>query len=249
MNRLTEAHILGQQRLRETLVRAVARVWASLAGYDRKDVPAFLAVVVPLVLAAQRQSASLTDAYLARALDRRPVGIDFEQVIGAAVRGGTSPETVYERPFITTWTGLKDGKLFEDAYADGLDRATTAAATDVQLAMRATAAKVQDADGLFGFARRADADACPFCKLLDGAYVKRADAFPMHPHCGCGLEPLTEPHPGAVKLPDGTRIREYQGGPLVATPLPEGVAVHEHGELGPVLTDPEHHFTGEEALV
>lgn len=224
-SQLVSAHIEAERRLRAVVTQQVARIWAALAGYDREDVDPWLSQVLPLVAAAQRASATLTDAYLARALDRRPTGIDYEQVIGAAVRAGTSPETVYERPFITTWTGLKDGKLFEDAYEDGLNRATTAAATDVQLTMRATASAFQDATpGFYGFARRADPGACEFCRLVDGAYVKRANAFPLHPHCGCSLEPLTAPHPAAAKLPNG-------------------VAVHQHGEMGATLADPSHDFT------
>ena len=96
---------------------------------------------------------------------------------------------------------------------------------DVQLASRATFAAIQDADKtIFGFQRVADGDACAYCRMIDGAYVKRADAMALHNYCGCTLEPLTEPHPSAARLPSG-------------------VAVHEHSELGPVLTAPEHVFT------
>lgn len=56
-------------------------------------------------------------------------------------------------------------------------------------------------------------------------------------NCGCSLEPLTEPHRGAVHLPDGTEIRPFAYGPLN-----EKVAVQLHEELGPVLTGPTHSF-------
>jgi hypothetical protein len=47
--------------------------------------------------------------------------------------------------------------------------------------------------------------------------------MPLHNHCGCSLEPVLDD--------------------VTPTPLPEGVAVHEHGELGLVLGDPAHDFT------
>jgi hypothetical protein len=222
---LTNAHIEAQSRLRGAASEAVWRIWQTLPGHNRENVDEWLSKVVPVVLAAQRQSVSLTEAFLARSLERQPIGIDPSTVIGAAVRNGTPPETVYERPFVTVWSALGSGTAFPDALSSGLSRATSTAAMDVQLSMRATANAVQEADpNLYGFTRAADPGACAFCAEIDGAYVKSADAMPLHNHCGCGLEPLTSPHPRAASLPSG-------------------VAVHKHGELGPVLTDPAHDFT------
>lgn len=185
----------------------------------------FLDAALPVVLTSQRASVALTDAYLASFLNRQPKGVNPEALIGSGVRNGADPREVYRRPFVTVWTALKDGRPFQDAVHSGLARAQSSAAMDVQLSMRATAGAVQQADdGIFGYQRVADGGACAFCLEVDGAYVKDGDAMPLHNNCGCGLEPLTAPHPRAAKLPSG-------------------VAVHEHGELGPVLTDPAHDFT------
>ena len=101
---------------------------------------------------------------------------------------------------------------------------------DVQLSARATFDAVQAADsGIYGYQRVADGSACEFCQRLDGAYVKSASAMALHNGCGCSLEPLTAPH----------RLAAY---------LPSGVAVHEHGELGPMLGSPDHSFTGPSGL-
>lgn len=224
---LAEAHIEAQRRLRDFAENAVGTIWARLPGYDEEHVEPFVKSVVPIVLAAQRQSVSVTDAFLARALGRSPLGVPREEASGAAVRAGTPPEHVYRRPFVTVWTALQAGTEWEAAVASGLARARSTAATDVQLSMRQAAHLVgEQDDNIYGFARKANPGACKFCQTVDGAYVKSASAFPLHPHCGCGLEPLTEPHPLAATLPDG-------------------VAVREHGELGPVLTDPVHEFTSE----
>lgn len=220
---LAEAHIVAQQRLRALLARAVAATWQGLPGYDEIDVGPWLDRVVPIVLAAQRQSAALTDAYVARLLGRQPLGVSSDAVTGAAVRG-VPPQDVYRRPFVTVWTALAAGTEWQQAVNAGLARATSTAEMDVQMASFKTYQAVQDADPrIRGYQRVADGGACAFCRTINGAFVKSADAAPLHNRCGCGLEPV---------LHDVT-----------PTPLPDGVAVHHHGELGAVLGDPAHDFT------
>lgn len=203
-------------------------VWRDLPGYDRENTDEWLAKVLPVIATAKRTSIAYTDAYLARALDRRPLGADPLN----AIRNGIDPAEVYQRPFVTVWTALGAGKTWEDAVAQGLNRATSTAAMDVQLAFRAAADEIGQADDrIYGFQRVADGGACGFCLEVNGAYVKNADASPLHNHCGCGLEPLTAPHRGARFLPDGSEV------------VRDRFAIHEHGELGAVLTDPAHSFT------
>jgi hypothetical protein len=222
-SRLSDSHILAQERLRALLKRLLTQAWGSLPGYDEEDVAPWLKTVVPLVLAGQRQSVALTNAYVARALARPPLEINPDEVIGR-VRGNTTPEQAYRRPFVTIWTALQAGTAWADAVNQGLERATSTGDMDVQMASRGTFAALQDADpGIRGYQRAADGNACEFCLLVDGAFVKSADAMPLHNHCGCSLEPVLDD--------------------VTPTPLPEGVAVHEHGELGLVLGDPAHDFT------
>lgn len=226
--------------------RLVARVWRALPGYDRENIDEWLTAVVPVVLAGQRSSVALTEAFLAGHMDRQPLGVNADELIGAAVRNGVEPSEVYQRPFVTLWSALSEGAPYEAAAAMALARAQSTAAMDIQLSMRATAGAVQDADpGIYGYQRVANPGACAFCSEVDGAYVKSADAMPLHNHCGCGLEPLPDriAHADAKYLPDGTQIRKYQHGPLLDTPTPPTVAVHEHGELGAVLASPDHNFT------
>jgi hypothetical protein len=219
-NPLTDAHIEGQRRLRLAVTGGVERIWRNLPGYDRRNVDEWLTNVLPLIAAGKRQSAALTDAYIARFLDKAPLGLIPED------RRGVDPAEVYERPFVTMWTALGAGSIYKDAFSAGLNRAVSTAAMDVQMAMRAASAAAQ-AEGQvdFGYTRVANPGACPFCAEIDGAYVKEADAAPLHNNCGCGLEPNTAPHRLAAKMPSG-------------------VAVHQHGELGPVLTAPDQAFTG-----
>lgn len=209
-------------------VAAVEQIWRDLPGYDRENIDEWLTIVLPIIETSRRTSAALTDAYIASALERQPLGLYALE----RVRNGTDPAEVYQRPFVTVWTALGAGRAWEDAVAQGLRRATSTAAIDTQLAFRSTADHIAQADqGIYGYKRVADAGACAFCRMVNGAYVKSASAFALHNHCGCGLEPLTDPHPAARFLPSGEEIRR------------DGFAVQTHGELGAVLTDPAHDFT------
>lgn len=246
---LTLAHIEAERRLRTSVVQRVNQIWNGLPGHDRVNLDQWLSETVPLVETAQRSSVSLTHAYLQRALDRPLSGVNPDELIGAAARNGASPEEVYTRPFITLWSELGEGVAWSDAAKAALSRATGMAATDVQLSMRDTLKAVGEAESFYGYQRVADGGACNFCLEVDGAYLTSGDAMPLHSGCGCSVEPLEQIHPGTVKLPDGTVIRDYQYGPLTPTPLPSGVTINQHGELGPVLGDPNQHFMDEsEAL-
>jgi hypothetical protein len=223
---LVQAHITAQQRLRALARRGVEVIWRDLGSYDQADLGRWLARVLPLVDAAQRQGAALTGAYIARALGRRPIGLDVKLLTGAAVRNGAAPAEVYRRPLVGLWADLKDGKPYDAAVAAGMARAAMTAATDVQLTQRAVLGAVQAADPqIVGYRREIDGGACPFCSALQGAFSRDGGAGSLHPGCGCSWTPVV----GSVPPPEA---------------LPEDVAVETHGELGPVLGSANHAFTG-----
>lgn len=230
---LADAHIEAQRRLRLMAAGVVGFAWRGLPGYDERNVDEFLSRVVPVMLTAQATSAALTEAYLAHAMGRQPLGIVPDRVTGAALRAGAAPEEVYRRPFVNVWSSLSKDNPWDQAVQAGLSRATSTAEMDVQLASRATFGEVgREDDAIFGFQRVADAGACEFCQEVDGAYIKDGDAMPLHNRCGCSLEPLDAPHPRARYLPDGSDAYDHGA-----------VRVEPHGELGPLLVDPADHFT------
>jgi hypothetical protein len=222
---LVQAHIKAQAVLRALVRRGVVVAWRDLGSYDEADVGRWLARVLPLVDAAQRQGVALTDAYLARALGRRPLGLDVTLLTGAAVRNGAPPEEVYRRPFVGLWADLKSGKPYDAAVAAGMARAAMTAATDVQLAQRAALGAVQSADPqIVGYRREIDGGACAFCSALAGAFSRDGGAGSLHPGCGCSWTPVVGSAPPSEDLP-------------------ADVAVREHGELGPLVGSPDHDFT------
>ena len=235
MTELADAHIRAQWALRTATEQVIARAWERQPSYDEADVAGWQQAILPVVLGSQIQSAALTNAFLAGELERPPLPLDITKLTAAAVRGGTSPAEVYRRPFVEVWTALRDGVPWADAVKRGRDRATGAAATDVQLSMRATLREVGQLDELIlGYARKPDPDACDFCKLVAGRRYTVEQLLPIHTRCGCGVEVIT-----------AANRHLYTGNPDNDLALPAGgtVAVEEHGELGPVLVNADHAFT------
>ena len=259
MTALAQAHIEGQRRLRDLAGRGVTTIWRELPGYDEDDVDRFLARAVPFVLAAQRQSITLTEAFLARELGRRPIGLDPASIMGAPIRNGTPPEQVYRRPFVTVWAKLGNAVPWEEAVNAGLARLVSTAQTDVQLAMRQTLRDVGERDpDIYGYERVPDGAACDLCLIASTQRYHTSELMPIHNHCGCGVDIITDPAVGQTinreryrDLKDRGAIQKITDQRRAArTNADETVtaAVAEHGELGPVLVDPSHTFTPEEAL-
>lgn len=235
---LVDAHLEGERRLRQILKQHLREVWNGLPGHDRENLDQWLSETLPAVLAAEQQSSSLTNAYIAAALERPELfPINPEEVTGAAIRNGTEPAAVYERPFVTLWSELGAGKDWAEASSTALQRAQTMGATDVQLSMRDTMNAIQEAEpGIIGWERVINPGACDFCQQCDGAFVYGgSEPMPLHANCGCSAAPV---------MIESNRIGDRR-----ATPLPEGIAVHEHGEYGPVLTAAGDHFLTEHAAL
>lgn len=257
------------ERYRDELIRIRGIVgtrteaaWRDLGRWDRDDVARFLAVVLPLVAAGQRRTVALTDAYLARTLGRRAIGLDPTDLIGAGVRAGTDPAAVYERPFIQLWSALKDGRDFTQSMQAAGARASGTAQTDISLTMRATATAVDEQlppeAKPYRWIRVPSGESCGLCVTASTQLYKSPDLLPIHDRCDCGVEPVDRESVTAAKdrnrallrqlksqdsyttqAADLKRLRVDEEGNFV---LPEP-AVHEHGELGAVLTEAGHQFT------
>lgn len=253
MDELARTHTVAMAILRNMISRLLRAAWEDMPAYNETDIDRWLAQVVPIVGAGQRQAASLTDAYLARAMERRPLGVDPKLVIGAAVRSGTTPEEEWRRPFVTLWSALSRGAAYEQALKDAWERADAMAQLDVQLSMRATAREIglRD-DGIYGWRRVTDGNACALCQIASTQRYHRGDLLPIHARCGCTVAPLTSPSDqivdrrlygeleasGAIqrRTAQRQRARGVEPAPVVA-------AVRRHGELGPVLVNASDNFT------
>lgn len=229
VSNLIDAHLLTQQRIRWFVRGATVQMYRDMGVYNESDVDYFVDAITPIIYAGQRKSIEATEAFVTRRVKKavvREVLSGVSDRLYANARNGTPLIEVYRRPFVTIWSALNRGESWEAAVAAGEARVAESAEMDVQLAHRAAYGALQDRNTqIKGYRRVTNAGACDFCLLVEGAFVKSADAMPLHNRCGCGLDPILE------EVED--------------TSVPDGVAVHEHGELGPYLADPDHKFTTE----
>lgn len=241
--------------LLETVTEIVKAEWLALNGHNEVDVDTWLARVVPVVEAGQSNMAALVDGHYADLLDQPPLGLLVRNPRGVDL------DEVYRRPFVETWSKLKSGADFDDALAAGRRRAEVLAGSDMQLAMRDAADQVKS-NRIVGYRRVLDGNACMFCATASTQRYKRAGLLPLHPRCGCTVEPIIgDSDPGRVvnkellaelkgRGPKYWTQRGYvdnAGKPIDPTSLTASkadVAVREHGELGPTLVSKHDTFTG-----
>lgn len=239
---LTAAHKRRLDALRAVTTRRTTNLFARSSTPTDASASRFVADTVPLVLAAQAAAVDMVDAYLstyagiATGTSTRPVGLDPTEIIGAKARNGTFLETVYRRPF---WQWQRDGN--RDAAAA---RITTDVLTDIQLAQRdATWARMQVDERLPRWRRVTAGSSCQLCTAAATRTYRNINQVHIHPGCDCTVEPVVDPAgagPDPSKLPAIYRQLSDLRIPIGVTAA--GVAVHEHGELGPTLAVPGHEF-------
>jgi len=231
---LTAVYQNELKKTRTYVADAVRMHWNALPDYRDNNVEPFVDRVVPLVIAGQRRAVTMTDAYMSHVLKTKPIGLDFESLMGSAVRNGVDPHEVYKRPFTTVWTSIATIG-FEAAVVKGLSRLMSTADMDVALSARdASRAYGMSSDRVAGFRRVADPGCCDFCQSIDGAKVASESAAPLHNRCGCTVEPIEVGSPAA----SGGFVSFTAGSEFGDT------LIEDHGELGPVITNKHNHFTG-----
>lgn len=238
MSQQVDAFIAAQAALRARSGAAMGARWDALPNHDASSVPTFVTAAALIAAATRAASVRLTSAFLARRLGLPPLGIDPSQVV---IRNGITPAEIYRRPFVNVWSDLKQGKSFADAVRSGRDRAVSSVQMDAQLAMRQTLVTAASREPLIlGYRRVPDAGACAFCVLIAGQRYTTDQLMPVHNHCGCGVDVITEANRG-----DFTGKREND---LNVTRDGVTAAVVEHGELGPLVVNGADHFTDHAAL-
>lgn len=257
---LAVAYTARYNRLRLAAAVAVGRAWDRFANVDDTSASRFAETAAGIALAAQTQTAAAVDGYIALALgtvtgEGSPAGVDAASVTGAAVRAGAEPVEVYHRPIVTARSALSEGKSWVEAIAIGRARAVQTAATDVSLTQRAATVQAVGAnDRIVGYRRTLTGTSCALCATASTQRYRRGDLMPIHAGCDCGVAPIIgDRDPGQVinrplvqqlkqaksDAPTRRLVVDQDG----TVRLPE-VAVREHGELGPILTEADDHFAG-----
>lgn len=241
--------------VRRRVLAFVEAAWRAQGSYRDADVRRLVALIVPRVQAGQVQIASLTAAYIAALTGAQPVPVDRAEV---TLGRGVAPEDVYRRPAVEVYTALAAGAPLEAAVGAGMDRLSSLAATDLQMAKVRQARTSMRRSGVQRYRRVLNGpENCALCMLASTQRYWVGDLSPIHPGCDCGVEPLPRgTQRGQVIDPDRLAavhdaVAEklgvaYAGGRGVD--YRKLVLVREHGEYGPTLTMRAHRFTNEKAL-
>jgi hypothetical protein len=222
--------------VRDKVLSFVRRSFGTLDSWRAADIDRFVAAVVPVVGGGQRAIASLTDNYLAT-IQRQvigsgsTVGIPSDVVTDEKMRGVPAAE-VYQRTGSTIYGSLSRGAVLRVAVNAGLARAVNMASTDLQLARTHSARYVgMRAGEIVGFRRVLSPGACTLCEGAT-AMFGRQELMPIHGHCTCGSVPVFRGGPDPGEIGEGAPSDDDRGTPVV----------HEHGEIGPVLTSADDDF-------
>lgn len=240
---LTGAYQRQLKMTRNAVGDAVGRQWKHLGSYNEADVPRFVDAVSPIVAAGQSRAVALTSAYLSRKLGQPPMGLTMAGL--PPIRNGVPLDVVYRRPFVRVWSALKalDGETddgeddgYDYAVQLGEDQATSNSLMDIALATMASYVgfALLSKGGIRGWVRRADPGCCSYCQDIDGAYTGPDEPQPLHNRCGCTADPVTSDDLGGASLSPGSTHGD--------------TAIHEHGELGPVIAKKGDSFAGPEDI-
>jgi len=250
--------------VRQRVLSYIQRVWGSLDSWRAADIDRFVNAVVPVVTGGQQQIAALTDAYLAAVetaitgLPVRPVGVPPALINDEAIRAVAADE-VYRRAGVTVWASLSRGDTVTWAVRQGLNRALSIGATDLQLAKTHASRHVLSRKGnVRGFRRvLTGSKSCGLCVVASTQRYHRADLLPCHPGCDCSVVPIYgDQDPGQVIDPDtladvhqaiADRFGASSEGARATGSIPnyrDVLVTHEHGEIGPVLAVRGQRFTG-----
>jgi hypothetical protein len=200
--------------------------------------------VVPVMEGAQAATAALVAAEMAAveavAMGTADVVLDLTGLGTTLELRGVPATEVWRRPAVETWTRLAHDVPLEDAVRSGAARADELATTNLQLAKTHTARAWGEADKrIVGYRRVLKGRSCALCTTAASQRYHGRHLLPIHSRCDCGVEPLYgERDPGQVidvKAQPGEATDDTGG---------DDVAVHHHGEVGPLLTERSHDFTG-----
>ncbi|MEV4037735.1 hypothetical protein [Streptomyces umbrinus] len=233
--------------------------WSDLQSWRDADVRAFQRRTLPVILAGERQVATLTAAYLEQLYkdvdgSARRVKLDLDAVTGAFLRG-VDPVDVYERPFKEVRAAIGNGVDLDEAVERGANRLETLVKTDLQLARTHTVREVADDMPRFEYTVRelqGEYD-CALCMIASTQRYHKRNLAPIHPGCDCLVKTVTADYdPGQVI--DGERLERIHD--LVEEALGKAdrggravdyrkiIIANEHGEIGPVLGYRGQRFSG-----
>lgn len=254
INKLVDAHSVTRQQLS---LRATAAVEALVKGfngwYDHDAITAMTNQIVTVVEAAQRQTASVTEAYLQRVASEVFVGTvrPSGAIDPATLRQGVTHSGAYGRLADQYRFQASQGVALSAAQRAVVARATSMAQTDLDLAFRAQSRNFMVKNRVDGYRRiirpeRAKSGTCGMCIAASDRLYYRGDLLPIHGGCGCGVLPIKNgKDPGKeVNREDLERLYDDAGSTSRGDLITTRYVINEHGEIGPVLGRAGDNFRG-----
>jgi hypothetical protein len=217
---LNNAYRQQRQRLLAALTAAAVAVF----GQEQGNQPQGVSRILALVAAGQQQMVNLVNGYLALATGATPQQLDALRYTVAALRNA-NPAEVYSQPYAALTVALMAGESKEAALASGVARLSKLVSTDLQLAQTHSARDWMNMpdSGVTGWIRVPDATACALCQAAAGQVYHTSDLMPIHEHCGCGVEPITDSSPKFSRIDASVRVVPGDIGPrLMADNWGEG---------------------------
>lgn len=254
INVLVDAHSLSRKLLEDRAARAVEALAKGFDGwYDHDAITAMTQQIVKVTEAAQRQTASVTEAYLQRVASEvfagsvRPSGL----IDPATLREGVSHAGAYGRLAdqyrFQASTGVNVSLVQQAAVA----RAAKMARTDMDLAFRAQSRNFMVKNRVDGYRRiirpeLAKTGTCGLCIAASDRTYYRGDLLPIHTLCNCNVLPIKNgKDPGRdVNREDLERLYDDGGSTYAKDLISTKYVINEHGEIGPVLGRAGDNFRG-----
>lgn len=247
---LIRAFAAAQDRATKSAVKAAVartRAMGNDDWYEPATVTRYAKDVAKIVEPYQRQIAATTNAFQVRVLKEltgAPVA-PVKQVDVTRLRG-IPHDSVYGRVADEYRYQKSLGKTEDEAQDLAQLRAEELADMDVTLAVRQQEHQVvQDKKKVLYYRRvihpelAKSGTSCGLCIVASHRVYQKADLKPIHFRCNCVTLPVTDRKQDVgdlINQDDLTDLYQAAGGNTAQKLKETRFSVHEHGELGPVLT-------------
>lgn len=244
----------ARQQVSGNLATQAASVWLSFTGwYDERLVAQLAAEMAGLSGRAQGLVVGSSQRYVANVVAAmRGAKVHLPRTTVPPVRKGADPLRVHTRPAEVFRQAFATGDSEAQALDKAVKRAEQLAQTDVMLAGRGAQREQMKALDVRGYRRvlhpeLSKSGSCGLCVVASDRIYHVEDLMPIHaPSCECEALPIIGTNdPGkSLNREDLDKIYAAAGSTAAEDLRRVRVAVNEHGEYGPVLTDASDSFRG-----
>ncbi len=237
----------ASQQVQDAAASVIGNLWLSFTDwYDTRAVGRLAREAAALSVAQQQIIAGVSGVYVADVVSaisgtrQRTV----PRSLYTPVRQGADLQVVHGRPAQVYLRAVGLGRSHEEALALAGRRAVGTLMSDLTLEERQTQQRMLDQLGIATFRRiihpeLSASGTCGLCVAASQRLYKTGELMPMHPPtCKCTVSPVIgDSDPGMIlNEQDIGQLRDDAGSNKAADLKRTRYTVHEHSELGPVLT-------------